>query len=248
MRSITVLPLCLFLLHFHASALLASGVVTVPFVPPGLSPGDTYQIVFVTQGTSGATSADIADYNAFVQSQAEISGALTENWGVLWNAIASTPTVDAHTNATVTAPVYLLDSALVATDYADLWDGSIQHAIDKDQMGGTWNDYVWTGTLIDGQTAASGTEGALGGPSFRYALGGTYATDSEWIFAGGQISTSGSFIIPAHFYAISEVLTVVPEPTSFGTCALISSLGAVAGLGRRRRDVSQLLGIKPMGS
>ena len=55
-----------------------------------LNPGDTYHLVFVTEGTRDATSTDIADYNAFVKAEAERPGATTENLGINWFAIGST--------------------------------------------------------------------------------------------------------------------------------------------------------------
>ncbi len=71
-----------------------AGVISsVLFVPTGLNPGDTYHIAFITNGAHNALSSDIAGYNAFVQSQAEEAGAITESWGVEWNVIGSTASV-----------------------------------------------------------------------------------------------------------------------------------------------------------
>jgi hypothetical protein len=42
-------------------------------VPPGLAPGDTYRLVFVTADTITAASGNIADYNAFVQMRQTLS-------------------------------------------------------------------------------------------------------------------------------------------------------------------------------
>lgn len=38
--------------------------------PSGLNPGDTFRFIFVTDGLTPATSADISTFNAFVQSEA----------------------------------------------------------------------------------------------------------------------------------------------------------------------------------
>jgi hypothetical protein len=100
-------------------------------VPAGLSPGDTYQLVFVTAGLTDALSTDIADYNNFVQTQAALNPTMTgTDSGVTYSAIGSTLAVDANDNALVSAPVYLVDgSALVATSFIDFWDGTLDQAL-----------------------------------------------------------------------------------------------------------------------
>ena len=88
-------------MRIHIAAIVAIVVVTTwaratVLVPDGLQPGDMYHLVFVTEGTRDATSIDIADYNAFVQAEAERSEATTENFGIDWFAIGSTAMVDAR--------------------------------------------------------------------------------------------------------------------------------------------------------
>ena len=39
--------------------------------PPGIEPGESYRLVFVTLQTRDARSSDIEDYNAFVQGVAD---------------------------------------------------------------------------------------------------------------------------------------------------------------------------------
>ena len=74
--------------------------------------GDTYHLAFVTLGTRNGISADIGDYNTFVQGAADAAGiGVTES--VTWKAIGSTATVDAKDNAVVSAPVYNLGPELV---------------------------------------------------------------------------------------------------------------------------------------
>ncbi len=77
------------------------------FVPPGLSGGDMYQLVFVTNGTRDGLSDDITDCNAFVNAEAALNSSKTgSDIGVDWFAIASTPTIHARDNALVSVPVY----------------------------------------------------------------------------------------------------------------------------------------------
>lgn len=53
-----------------AAAVCASQVRAAVIAPVGLVPGSQYQLIFVTFSTRTATSSDIADYNAFVTSEA----------------------------------------------------------------------------------------------------------------------------------------------------------------------------------
>jgi len=47
-------------------------------IPSGLSPGNQYRLVFVTDGTIQATSTDINTYNTFVDNEAHTSTILND--------------------------------------------------------------------------------------------------------------------------------------------------------------------------
>src|SRR5208337_1543105 len=81
--------------------------------PATLSPGESFRFVFVTDGTTNATSTNIADYNNFVNTQAD--GATYNGSVVSWVAIASTATVNAIDNVgqAPISGVYLADGTLV---------------------------------------------------------------------------------------------------------------------------------------
>ena len=111
----------------------ASPVLTTP---AGLSPGDHFRFVFVTDGTTTATSSNINDYNTFVTEQA--GGATYNGQPITWVAIASTPTVNAIDNVGLTQdPVYLADGTKVTTSTttSGLWSGTLLHVIDEDLSG-----------------------------------------------------------------------------------------------------------------
>ncbi len=82
-----------------ASLAQASGVT----VPPGLSPGDTYRLVFFTGDTTTATSTNIADYNAFVTAEADSVVALAD-LGAIWTVLASTESVNVRTKLPAVFP------------------------------------------------------------------------------------------------------------------------------------------------
>lgn len=208
------------------------GCATVPFTPPFLSPGDEYQIVFVTEGGRDALSSNIQDYNAFVQAEAERPGALTASWAVQWNAIASTPEVDARDNAPVTVPLFALDGTFVALGAPDLWDGSLTGRIWHTQFGPRVPDRtVWTGSIPNG-LGANGYE--LGSEMVR--TGNSFFGNSFWLstrdISTVQLSPDQPPILVEHaLYAVSEILTVVPEPDSLGGFIVV---GVIVGSRRNR--------------
>ena len=140
-----------------------------------------YQILFVTSGGTNATSTNIADYNNFVSAQALTgSGDLSDfvPAGTTWNAIASTTTVSASSNAPAPAGIPVFDTLgdLLSTNLYNS-SGTIQINPEATQSGGTLQNATWTGTLPDG------------GLSLSYALGtatpieGFDFTQSQWIDA-----------------------------------------------------------------
>ena len=69
-----------------ASATATASPITIP---PGLAPGSTYFLAFVTGDERDATSSNILDYNAFVTKAAYDEPALLA-LGTIWKAIGST--------------------------------------------------------------------------------------------------------------------------------------------------------------
>ena len=203
MKPLRLLLLCLLTLPMGLrTSERASGAV---FVPSGLSAGDNYHLVFVTDGTTQAQSDQISTYNSFVNLEAERAGATTEGWNLDWRAIGSTASVNANVNASVTAPVYLLNGTLVADGFDDLWDGTIAAPISLDQFGNTVVDRVWSGASFDGGPA-----------SFDATLGEFFIRTGE---AGNTIGWIAGLLEEGpndlnRMYAMSPQLTVsaVPEP------------------------------------
>jgi hypothetical protein len=212
-----------------ALATLSSGAVQAAIVvpPTGLAPGSEYRLVFVTSDTRDATSTNIADYNTFVQNAARSSSALNtaltaagfNPTSINWTAIASTSAVNARVNtATQTTdtsrPIYRLDGALVATGYADLWDGSIGVPINLTELGSSIAVNVSTGTRPDGASNFPNVLGTLDS-SIAATVGGSGFVTLEWVAFANE-----SLFDPVHLYGISSVLTVptatatTPEPSS----------------------------------
>lgn len=217
-------------------AVMSKMAGALPILTPShLNPGDTYQLVFVTSTARDATSPDIADYDAFVQSAANASwlGGGTVLDGVQWSAVVSTIFVDARDNALVTGPVYNLGDALVASDFSDMWDGGITSPISFTEVGDMLTGRVWSGSYASGIRAFSYSLGSY--QNFHHsATGWSTQTDADW-FGNEHFLSADNFRNPHHVYALSEELTVpdaqIPSPTTLALFGL-----GLAGLGIRHRE------------
>jgi hypothetical protein len=203
------------------------------------APGDAYRLAFITSTMPGATLTDIADYNALVQGLADAAGL----GDATWNVIGSTDAVDARDNTStnptvdgVGCPILLVDGiTVVANDNADLWDHSIQHIINLTETGETKSHWPFTGTYWDGTNATGkpGTNpnaGALG-TSLPETTQGNGGSTTDWVW---RQSTNDPNATPLPLYAMSDQLTVVPEPSTFALAAL-GLLGLMGFAWRRRK-------------
>jgi hypothetical protein len=198
------------------------------------APGDTYRLVFITSTTTTAASADIATYNAFVNTVADSSTTFLALGSVNWSVVGSTATVDARdntgTNSGTGVPLLTMTSTTVAINNADLWDGT-SNIVNRDQNGfSVTATQAFTGTLPDGTRVTGAADQPLG--SFGSGLGNIRTGYSDlagnlWMSIFNQVHTE-----PLPVFAMSEVLTVaaIPEPSA----ALLGGLGMLALLRRRR--------------
>ena len=181
----------------------ASAYLVVPDLPPGTQ----YRLAFVTSTTRNATSPSIADYNAFVTGVANTQPDLTA-LSTTWTVIGSTVPVSAIANTMTDptpagdngVPIFRLDGVKIADHYDDLWDSSLDATLSIDETGGTVLAFLWTGSTSTG----------LPYPSFELGsatpiIGSTLQSDLHWISTGTSLS------VPRSFYAMSGVLTAVPE-------------------------------------
>jgi hypothetical protein len=207
-------------------AAAASARAEVVTLPTDLLLGDRYYLAFVTSGTISGTSANVADYNAFVQAQANANGLGTIfGRAVTWKALVSTTSVNAITNLGIgNFPIYRLDDVKLATGSTDLWDGTLAVPLSVDQFGTVLpSGAVWTGSQTNG-TPYPGYELGTGTPIF----GGLGSAGNPWLVSGAGASSNTYRI-----YAFSGEMIAVPEPSSISIAVTGVALTAWT-LGRRR--------------
>jgi hypothetical protein len=203
--------------------------------PAGLNPGDTFRFLFVTSTTRNATSTDIADYNAFVNTDA--GGATYGGTTVNWNAVGSTSTVDARDNVGgfgTAVPVYLANGTKLANDLTTnlfgLWGGNLRAVpnitIDGLSLGAS-DPTTFTGSLSDGTSSGD----HLG--NITATRGVADVTTSSWI----ELASS-FYGVSYRFYGLSDDLTVasaVPEIDPAGIGSVLALVTGALGLLERRR-------------
>ena len=199
-------------------------------IPAGLGYGDRFRLLFVTSTKRNATSTDIADYNAFVQTRAAAGHTEITAFASGFRAVASTATVDArdnsHSNTAVDGvgvPIYWLGGAKVADNYADFYDGDWDsravvdesgNTVDIDNSGNpTYPNGIWTGSYISG-TGRSGHQ--LGTATPQIADLGTTSSISTPLNLIG-LGSERPQLNARYFYALSPLLEYVgPELTVTG--------------------------------
>ena len=215
--------------------------ITIPLAsaPPGLVGGDTFHYILVTAGVTDGLAHDVNFYHSFANVEAN-SGALPGVIGgpLSWRAAVSTGTVVARDAAPVgaTSPVYNTQHQLIATGYADLWDGSLAYPVEFDQHGVSVGEaLVLTGTQADGDAAPSRT---LGDCTFA-AAGNSEGTGSNWIDDPGL---NPHWTEDGPIYVISREITVigagaqVPTMGLKGLLALVALMAGLALPGLRQRS------------
>ncbi|MBM99979.1 MAG: hypothetical protein CMJ77_12700 [Planctomycetaceae bacterium] len=202
------------------------------YVPAGLFPGDTYQLVFVSDGLIAATSSDVSTYNNFVQSQAALSSITGSGDGISYSAIVSTSTVDARNNAFVFGPVYSMNGELVATGFTDIWDGGLESEINRDQFGASiGGKIIWTGSDQDGYGVSSFELG-----SGAVSVSGNSGRDGDkWIDQNREYAATAEHRI----YGLSSEITVpgsepIPEPSAVAIWTLLGCASCAAVFWRKR--------------
>ncbi len=199
--------------------------------PTGLNVGDTYRLIFVTSTTTQATNSTAEYYNNFVNNLAQsvpALAALGTTWKVAGNLNGINPWENTGTTGSDAISIYRLDDTVFAANYTALKGAPTVPVLYNEKgeamnAGGVGAGRVWTG-----MTEAMSVPGF--NPANYIGYGGSVdagATDGAWYTWGFHSMDNTT---ENHLYAMSGVITVIPEPSA----ALLGGLGLLALLRRRR--------------
>ena len=191
----------------------------VPFgwslTPEGVAGGQKFRLMFLTTAEK-ATSTDIDVYNEFVQAQAAAGHSDIQEHTTQFRVLGSTAAVDARDNTETTssdtdAPIYWLNGAIVADNYADLYDETWDEEVNRRTAAGdlsTDTDFIWTGSDDDGtERSETGVSVALGETSVRQGeLNNSSSTRNPLSALTVTAATN-----TAPFYALSGIFVVEPN-------------------------------------
>ena len=207
-------------------------------VPPDLTAGDKYRLVFVTSAKRDAQAQDIATYNTYVTNAAAgvpSLNALATTWKCIGSAgnrgtgvyiNANENTLTRTTDPSV--PIYRLDGVRLADGNADLWDGSLANPISLTESGDPLNTKVWTGSQKSGVRNGDWVIGDTGGGWVYYGVStgtGSGGGGSAWVDNLGE--SKGTAYA---FYAISGILTAPVQSNSYAAWAAANAGGQAANL------------------
>ena len=178
--------------------------------------------MFLTERRRRTSSPDINIYNAYVQAQAAAGHADIQEHANQFRVLASTADDDARDNTETTssdtdAPIYWLNGAKVADNYADLYDETWDEEVNRRTAAGdlsTTSHIVWTGSDDDGTgRQETGVSVALGETSVRQGELDNSSSTRDPLSALTVTAATNT----APFYALSGIFVVEPNNEATGT-------------------------------
>ena len=190
-------------------------------IPTGLGPGDSFRLMFIPSTGRDAVTNSISVYNNWVQTQAAAGHTDIQAYSSAFKILGSTRMTDARDNTGTTGvgvPIYWLNGAKVADNYADFYDGTWdEEAQGRRESGAVVNLssawQIWTGSTHQGtELFASGNSRALGQSVSGNLVGvgkPNSTTSGHGPLAGQTADKNGSKAV----YALSDVFIVASNPT-----------------------------------
>ena len=139
-----------------------------PLIPAGLGQGDSFRLLFVSQGTTDGITNGISRYNSTVANEAKRNSEFKEHMALNFRALVSVyQGLDARGNTLTRkpgvggdpgsgSPIYWVKGQKVADDYADFYDGSWDSREARTSSGGLLLGdaiEIWTGSTHEGTRA-----------------------------------------------------------------------------------------------
>ena len=199
-------------------------------IPTGLTSGDQFRLIFLSSTKRDGEATDIATYNTFIQTRAAAGHTDIQTYSDGFTVVGCTEDVDATANTGtigVGVPIYWLNGAKVADDYADFYDEDWdEEAADKNELGNNGpntnnsGNYPLTGCDHDGTEGFTSTNDsvALGADDVR--IGRPNSSSSGHGPLSSNSSTGDTNNRP--MYGLSKVFEVAASTTP---APLVSNTG-----------------------
>ena len=199
---------------------------TWSLVPTGLTTGDQFRLMFLSNVKRDGSSSAINDYNMFVQDRAAAGHTDIQAYSDGFMAVGCTEDDDARdntatnfTSANKGIPIYWVNGNKVADDYEDFYDGSWDDEVnDKNEFSTNGPDtsqsanHPFTGCTDNGTEAfTSALSAALGNPTRTVRTGLPDGNNSNTGPISGPFNTPSTDHRP--MYGISAVFTVAEGNT-----------------------------------
>ena len=212
--------------------------------PTAVAAGAKFRLLFLSSTKRNASSTDIADYNTFIQTRAAAGHTDIRTYSAGFRAVGCTSDVDARDNTRTTGtgvPIYWLNGAKAADNYADFYDGSWDDEVnDKNESGTNGPDTSQSvnrpftgcehngtealdGSISQGFGAAGGTK--VGRPNSSSALHGPLSSNA----VTGTANTRPLYGLSGVFQVATAVVVNNPPAFSADTAARSVAENTAAG-------------------
>ena len=194
-------------------------------IPTGVTAGQSFRLLFLTSTGTATTATGIASYNTHVQNAANTNNAL-KDFKDEFRALVSTSATDARANTLTRstdtdAPIYWVNGAKVADNYADFYDGSWDSRAVRNE----------SGTRVTGSVVIATGSAADGTKHSTWFMGNSSAqVKSAFSNANSPVSWGSVTHGSRPIYALSPVITVqgatdTTGPSVTGALAITSEHG-----------------------
>ena len=190
-------------------------------IPADLNTGDQFRLIFLSSTSRTGSDTEITPYNTFVQTLAAAGHTDIQAYRDGFKVVGCTAAVDAVGNTGtfgVGVPIYWLNGAKVADDYADFYDGDWdEEDVNKNELGANGPDtsnsdnYPITGCDHDGTEAStSSVSESLGADGGDVRVGRPDSSDTDHGPLSSTSTTSDTSNRP--MYGLSAVFQVAAAP------------------------------------